>query len=71
MAAKVAQNPSPSGGDPRKSAFLILYGEMEGAVMFCAVALMVGPSWLPLLAALIPLGVMASQFPRADVPRTG
>ena len=72
VGAQTARNPtSDPGTDPRKSAFLVMYGQMEASVLFCAVALMVGPSAWPLAAALVPLAVMAVQFPRAEVPRTG
>jgi hypothetical protein len=70
VGAQVARNPS-SGGDPRKASFLVMYGQMEASLLFCGVALMVGSNWWPLLAALVPLGVMVSQFPRGEVPRTG
>jgi hypothetical protein len=42
------------------------YGILEGAALFCAVALMVAPNDWPLLAAVIPLGMMILRFPRAS-----
>jgi len=71
VGAQVARNPSAGGGDPRKAAFIVMYGQMEASLLFCGVALLVGPNLWPLAAALVPLGVMISQFPRGDVPRTG
>ena len=71
LAARLSRQPSTTEGDPRKAAFLVMMGQMEAATLFCGVALMVGPYVWPLVAALVPLGVMASQFPRAEVRRTG
>ena len=71
VGALVARNPSSAEVSRRRSAMLIQYGQMEAAVLFCGVALMVGPYIWPLLAALVPLGVMVAEFPRGAVPRTG
>jgi hypothetical protein len=43
---------------------IVPYALFEGAALFCGVALMVGPSELPLLAAAVPIGAMILRFPR-------
>jgi hypothetical protein len=71
MASQAARSGAPAGSTARRTAFLVHYGQMEGAVMFCGVALLVGTNAWPLAAALVPLAIMATEFPRPDVPRTG
>jgi hypothetical protein len=72
MAAQAARNPSPNAeASPRRTAMLVQYAQLEAAVLFCGIALVVGPHIWPLFAALVPLGVMVVEFPRAAVARTG
>jgi hypothetical protein len=46
---------------------IVFFGVLESAVVFCAVAIMVSPPVWPLVAALLPLVVMALNLP----PREG
>ncbi|HET7745698.1 MAG TPA: hypothetical protein VFM29_00260 [Vicinamibacteria bacterium] len=45
---------------------IISLGILEGAVMFCVVALIVGPHDWPLVAAAVPLALMVVWFPREE-----
>ncbi len=38
---------------------------LEGAAIFCAVALVVGPEVWPLVAAAVPITALVARFPRA------
>jgi hypothetical protein len=42
---------------------IVFFGVLDSAVVFAAVALIVSPSAWPLLAALLPLAVMALNLP--------
>jgi len=42
---------------------IVFFGLLESAVIFCAVALLASPPGWPLLAALLPLAVMALNLP--------
>jgi hypothetical protein len=47
----------------RRSTILSM-GILEGATLLCAMAFVVSATYLPLLAALLPLGTMVLWFPR-------
>jgi hypothetical protein len=62
-----ARPPDPSSRvNPAVQRHLVSYGILEGAALFCAVALFVARDLLPLAAALVPLGTMVLKFPRAS-----
>ena len=55
-----------SRAKPALRRHLVSYGILEGAALFCAVALFVARDLLPLAAALVPLGTMVLRFPRSS-----
>jgi hypothetical protein len=64
VAEQVSKQPAHGTFVPDRAAFIATYGILESAVIFCAMALIVGALWWPLAAALVPLGVMGAKFPR-------
>lgn len=64
VSQQVGRRPAEGTFVPDRAALIVTYGLLESAVIFCAVALIVGAYWWPLAAAVVPLGVMAAQFPR-------
>jgi hypothetical protein len=64
VSEQVGRRPPEGTFVPDRAALIVMYGILESAVIFCAVALIVGAHWWPLAAAVVPLGVMAAKFPR-------
>jgi len=54
---------SPAELVARLQKTIVFFGLLESAVIFCAVALIASPPTWPLLAALLPLVVMALNLP--------
>ena len=62
-----AQPTDPASGVNRiVQRHLVTCGILEGAALFCAMALTLSPDLLPLAAALVPVGTMVLKFPRAS-----
>lgn len=61
--------PPPGPGQPARDPALrlqktvVFFGVLESAVIFCALAALVSAPWWPLVAALLPLAVMALNLP--------
>ena len=49
-----------------RGALITHLGILEGAAFLCAMALLLTPTWWPLMAAVIPLGTMLAAFPRGE-----
>lgn len=47
-----------------RASVLVSFGILDAAATLCAVAFLVTPTYWPLLAAVVPLGMMARWFPR-------
>jgi hypothetical protein len=54
----------PSYWPRRRAAHIVSIAMLDGAALFCCMALLVSASWLPLLGLLLPLGTMLAWFPR-------
>jgi hypothetical protein len=62
---------APSGDrgpvqSPAVTHHLVAFAILEAAAFLCGVAVIVGPGYLPLVAAAVPVGAMILRFPRAS-----
>jgi len=66
VAAVVSRTAGGAAPSPAVARHIVAYGILEGAALFCGTAIIVGPSYLPLVAAAVPIGAMILRFPRAS-----
>ncbi len=64
MTASNTPGPPPSP-DKARTALIVPLAILEAAAFLCGIALLLTPTYWPLIAAAIPLGTMLLWFPRA------